>query len=123
MDSRVQAKYEQVEGLRSLLAKVTSTIKPDSVQSTKSHDKLTDTISDIIERERAMNEEIDELLKVKKQAKALIDAVEDDTLHHLLELRYLNFKSWEECAVEMHFTYRHIHRLHSQALRLLEGKI
>ncbi len=38
----------------------------------------------------------------------------------LLQYRYLNFYTFEEIAVMMHYTWRHVHRIHSEALRAME---
>ena len=35
----------------------------------------------------------------------------------LLQLRYIDGKTWEEIAVEMHYSFRHVLRLHGYALR------
>ena len=42
------------------------------------------------------------------------------TYFRLLELRYMEFKTWEQIAVELGYTYRHTTRLHGIALQRLE---
>ena len=49
----------------------------------------------------------------------LIEMVDDDTLKTLLTLRYINGKRWEKIADEMHYSYRHILKLHEKALEIL----
>lgn len=45
-----------------------------------------------------------------------IKCVEDDTERELLMLRYLQRKTWEQVAVEMGYSWQHVHKLHSRAL-------
>ena len=41
---------------------------------------------------------------------------------YLIRLRYLELKRWEEICVEMNYSWKHIHRIHSDALMLLAKK-
>ena len=45
-----------------------------------------------------------------------IDGVEGD----LLMERYINLRKWEEICVELHYSWRGIHKVHGRALRLVE---
>ncbi|WP_434310365.1 sigma factor-like helix-turn-helix DNA-binding protein [Hominifimenecus sp. rT4P-3] len=49
-----------------------------------------------------------------------IEAVEDEREKDLLTYRYLEGKSWEQIAMEMGYTSRHILRLHGRALENLK---
>ena len=49
-----------------------------------------------------------------------IGMVDDERLNRLLWLRYVQGASFEEVAVDMHYTYRHIISLHGEALRQIE---
>lgn len=118
LDRDVQAKYYQLERLRSLAEKTTTT-QSERVQTSSSPDKFGDIMDKIIKAEQELNDEMHALLDATKEAKRLIDSVENDDYRHLLTMRYLCCRSWEECAVILKCSYRHVHRLHSQALRVL----
>lgn len=45
-----------------------------------------------------------------------IRRVEDDNQRALLMCRYIKGMSWEDIAVMLNYTWRHVHRIHSQAL-------
>ena len=49
-----------------------------------------------------------------------IGMVQDFVLHRLLWLRYVQGVSFEEVAVDMHYSYRHVTRLHGKALQRVE---
>lgn len=51
-----------------------------------------------------------------------IRRVEDDNQRALLICRYIKGMSWEDIAVELSYTWRHIHRIHSQALDSIDLK-
>lgn len=49
-----------------------------------------------------------------------IGLVQDEALNRLLWLRYVQGVSFEEVAVDMHYSYRHVTRLHGEALQRVE---
>lgn len=57
-------------------------------------------------------------LRYEKEVRRRIDQIEaiGGTFAELLILRYIDGKRWEEIACIMHYTFRHITRLHGQAL-------
>lgn len=60
---------------------------------------------------------IDELYKIKQEILAAIHSVDDAVLRTLLIKRYIQNKTWECIADEMHYSYVHVvHNLHPQAL-------
>ena len=76
------------------------------------------------EYSRIIDERIDELYAVKCEIFKAISRIEDGTLRTLLELRYLSFKTWEEIAVEMNYSYKHVvHGLHPKALKKVKEVI
>lgn len=64
---------------------------------------------------------IDELYEIKKEILAAVNRVKDPTLRTLLIARYINFKTWERIAEEMHYSYVHVvHNLHPRALNEID---
>ena len=70
-----------------------------------------------------VDQRIDRLISVKCETLAVIDQVEDSSLRTLLVHRYINFEHWEQIAVDMHYSYQHICRLHGQALQKIKDVI
>lgn len=56
------------------------------------------------------------LYAYKAEAEERIEGIENDDYKLLLTLRYLRFKTFEEIAVEMGFTFQWICELHKRAL-------
>ena len=70
----------------------------------------------IIDLEAEINEDVIRLVDTKKDIihkSKSVDSVEYQTL---LELRYLNYMTWEQIAVEMNYELRWLYRVHSRAL-------
>ena len=70
-----------------------------------------------------VDQRIDRLISVKCETLAVIDQVEDSTLRTLLVHRYINFEHWEQIAVDMHYSWRQIMRMHGQALQIVRDKM
>ena len=63
-----------------------------------------------------IDKRIDRLYEIKKEILENVNKLDDATLRTLLILRYLNFQTWEMIACKMNYGYRHILRLHGNAL-------
>lgn len=76
----------------------------------------------------AYTEKIDirlsELHKVKAEIHTAISDVQNPIFRQLLELRYLQFKRWEQIAVLLDYKdVRHVYRLHGNALKEIGEKL
>ena len=120
LDNIVNAKLEQVEVLRAMATRITSQPSVDGVQVSGNRDKTGDVIAKIIDLERDINETVDRLIDLKREVITNIDSVPTDDYRLLLTLRYLNFKTWEQIAVDMCYTYKWVHVLHGRALEEFE---
>lgn len=119
LDERINSKISQLESLRELATKCTSTITGMPRNPSPSQSPMADAVCKIIDLQDEINRDIDHLVDLKRELVGVIHNVEDVECRLLLELRYLCFKSWEDIAVQMGYTTRNIHYLHKQALRLV----
>lgn len=117
IDMMIDFKCEQVENLRSRLTSLGSPSMGDKVQSSLDPDKFTNTMSKIIELEEKINADIDELVDLKRDAMNCIEKLNNDVEKLVLYKRYFNNKSFEQISVEMGYSWRHIHRIHGNALK------
>ncbi len=74
------------------------------------------TLCEIITLRKRMADEIDRLITAYEHIKTAIAEVENKEYRILLELRYLTYKTWEEIALDMNYSLRHIMRMHEKAL-------
>ena len=119
IDMMIDCKCSQIKGLRDRLTSISCPMD-EKVQSTKDPDKFTDPVSKIIELEKEINEDIDNLVDLKRKARKSIEQLNDDREKLVLYKRYFENKTFEQISVEMNYSWRRIHQFHSDALMQLE---
>ena len=116
IDRRIDSKLEQVMSLRELLGKATATLTSTPRPATLDPRSMEEIVAKMVDLENEINEDIDTLVDLKQEITRVIKSVENPEHQTLLEMRYLCFKRWEEIAVEMGYTARHMFRIHDLAL-------
>lgn len=116
-DRRIESKLSQIESLKSLATRVTSVFSdmPHSPMPDNHH--LEKTIADIIDLENEILNDVSELVDLKREIKNAVNQVQNEKYRTLLELRYLNFLTWEQIAVNLNFSIQHTYRIHDEALK------
>lgn len=122
IDRKIECKLQQVESLRNLATRVTSVFSDMPHCTTTDSCKLEKTITKIIDLENEIDADIDRLVDLKKEISHVINSVENEEYRIILEMRYLNFRTWEEIAVALHYTVRWIYKLHSKALQKIKTR-
>lgn len=79
-----------------------------------------DKIAKIQEMEKKINAEWDELIFVRDQAEEKINQLPDMMYRAVLLERYINCKDWENIAVDLHYSWKGIFKLHGRALKSFE---
>ena len=119
IDMMIDCKCDQIKSLRDRLTSISCPMG-EKVQSSLNHDKFTNPISKIIELEKEINEDIDNLVDLKRKARKSIEQLNDDREKLVLYKRYFENKTFEEISVEMNYSWRRIHHFHSDPLVHLE---
>jgi len=123
IDQRINSKLEQVHSLRELASRATATISDDPPKETRNYHRMEDIICKIMDLESEINADIGKLVDLKRKIVELIKAVSNPEYQTILELRYLCFKTWEQIAVDMHYSIHHLYKLHNAALDICAGLI
>ena len=119
LDIRIDSKLERISHLRDMTTKVTSMLSDMPKSKNGSKSAFEDTIIKIVDLEREINQEIDSLVNLKASMQEAIQEIQDPDQRFVLELRYLNYKTWDEVAKSMGWTKRQVFRLHSEGLKNL----
>ena len=96
------------------------TLRASSLSEHVSGSKNSDTADKYIRLESYMekvNAEWDKLIDMRNAAKDLIGAMPDPMHRAILYARYINGQRWEDIAMDMHYSWKGIFKLHGQALR------
>jgi hypothetical protein len=99
------------------------TIRASSLSEHVSGSKNSDTADKYIRLEKYMekvNAEWDKLIDMRDAAKDLIGAMPDPMHRAVLYARYINGQRWEDIAMDMHYSWKGIFKLHGQALRVFD---
>lgn len=126
-DAQIDALIDEIATLDAIAKKTTSVLGGERVQASTSQQKMADTVEKIVTLKEKLNAEIDSFIDYRNEALKLIDIACDADCHKLLHKRYIGtydtekeriiFKTWEQIAVEMNFTYKWVSGgLHQRAL-------
>ena len=120
LNQRIDSKLEQISTLRELATKVTSTLSDMPKNKSGSTSSLADTVIKIVDLENEVNRTIDTLVDLKVQVYDSIRELESPEEQFLLELRYLNFKTWEEIAIAMGYGLDNVFKIHKRAMKKIQ---
>lgn len=120
LNQRINRKLEQANSLRILASKVTTTFGEERVQSTKNQSPMEEIIVKLVDLENEVNEDIDQLIKLKAEIVETINEVDDPIYQLVLQIRYIDGKTWEEVAKSIGYDRRTIFRIHGKALKEIE---
>ena len=118
MSKRIDRLLEEQSRWREMALKITPVLSqtPGGGESGSPIERPMDKVLEIDEE---INREIDELQTVRQEIRAALNQLEDENLKLLMEYRYIDGMTWEQVAVEMHYSYMQICRLHGKALKTI----
>lgn len=120
LDREIEHKLREIDHWRAKLTRIMPIYSTEPKGGGSIRGKTESIIAKIVDLENEIDADIDRLVAVRDGIKAIIESVEDDRERLLLQYRYLDGRTFEEIAVQMHYSWRQIHRLHSQALTNLK---
>lgn len=116
IDREINELLKEKEDVRDRVLKITQSYTGDAVQSTKDPHKF----DRVVELEMEIDRNIDELVAVKTEINKGIAQLSDGRYREILRLRYISGKTFEQIAVEMNYSWRHVCTLHGRALLKME---
>ena len=120
VDQRIENKLEQIASLNDLATKATVTYTDMPGSPNKNITKMEDVIVKIIDIKTEIYQDMLELVDLKKEIMDCIKRVGDPELQLVLELRYLNYKGWEQIAGELGYGMDNVFKLHRKALEFVD---
>ena len=119
LDKKIDDKIRERDAIMSTLLKGTDSTK-EPIYSNLPSSPVENTVIKLMDHNDEVNHQIDELVNLKIQIAGEINQLEKETHKMVLKERYLHCKKFEEIAVEQNYDYRHITRLHGEALKEFE---
>ena len=120
VDEHINSKLEQVASLNELAVKATSTMSDMPGSPNRNIHKTEDIIVKILDLQREIQEDANELLNLKQMIRRCIKQVPDPESQIILEERYLRMVKWEQIATTMKMSMRTVFRLHDESLKKIE---
>lgn len=121
LDAHINNKLSDLTALWSMVTKVTATISPVVVSGSGNQDKLGDVVAKIIELQDEINRDIDKYVGAKREVSAVLEKLQDPDHVKVLHKRYMEYKPWEQIAVEVGCKYRNVHNIHGEALKAVDA--
>ena len=122
LDRRITAKVEERQNVLDMLLRITPVMRDTTSGCASGHDKMENGVVKLTGYEEEISADIDKLVELKREISEVIDRVENPKRRAVLRFRYINYKSFEQIAVDMYMTERNIYHIHRKALRDV-GKI
>lgn len=119
-DTHIDNKVQELDRLKAMATKVTTSLSPAPGHGSGGQDKLGDAVAKIIDLQKEVNQAIDVYVDKKREVSSLIEKVKDPDQLAVLHKRYIQYKHWEQIACEMGFTYRNVCYIHGRALQAIE---
>lgn len=116
LDLRINSKIQQIDDLNDLATKVTSTISDMPKSPSADTSRTETTIVKILDLEREINAELEQLVDLKREIGAVIGKVSRPEYTVILQKRYLEMERWEDIAADMFYEVRYVQKLHGRAL-------
>lgn len=120
IDSRINSKLMELQRARELATKATVLVSDMPRNPSPDLQQLESRIVKIVDLEREINAEIDELVDLKRDIRELIAQIRKPEYRAVLELRYLGMKTWPDISEELRCSARTIYRFHNGALRVAD---
>ena len=86
-----------------------------------SHDKIANIVTKIMEVKEEINNQLQKMYDLLGKIEKAIETLPPRE-KYLIRARYIEGKTWERIAVDMNYSWQHVHKIHSRALKLLAEK-
>lgn len=113
-EREIERLREEIVQAKALSKKVT--VSFDGTCGSNGEDKLQVAVERIISLQNGLTAQVIRRVNLRKEIECAIQTVQDERLQQLLKYRYINGLTWESIAVNMHYSWQHLHKLHSKAL-------
>lgn len=117
IDIYIRQRREELKSLKDTVDSLPVDYSTERVQTSLSGDSIPDIVVKIISLENEIKDQIQYYAGVKHKIIDEIQNLHNDIYIRILYKRYVEYKSLEQIAVEMKYSYDHIRRTHGYALQ------
>lgn len=95
---------------------INAQILSDMPKGTSKTDIMANKMAKLEALEQGYNEKTAKLIESRHYIESIIDGIESPAERRLLRMRYIEGMKWERICVNLHYSWKQIHRKHIQAL-------
>ena len=122
IDDEIKALQEEQRQLEESLSTLQSfDYQKPIVKSSGERGSVENVAIQVADGKERIARKIGALIAAKDAARELIERLPEGSERNVLVQRYILLRSWEQTAVELGYSYRHVIRLHGEALRQLRA--
>ena len=112
-------KQARIRTLRRLSSRVNAVYSDVKVLSSPDHTRVQAFLAEAADEEKEIERLTEERKRAVEDAALLISRLADERMVRILEMRYLDNRSWEDITYSLGGGVSTVYRLHRQALELL----
>lgn len=116
IDREIDNLVNQRERTRLRVMKITQSYENDGAQMTKDPHKF----DRLVELENEINQQIEALIGTKREIRAVINQLKNRQQRMALSDYYVSMMTWEETAVDLHYSFQGVMKLRKQAIAEVE---
>lgn len=98
--------------------KMTRQLSKAPIRISSTDDRLSEIVCKIVEVQNEINRQLEKSYECTAKIEKAIETLPPREAY-LIRMRYLELKRWEEICVEMNYSWRQIHYIHAEALKML----
>lgn len=107
---------EQLEQLRATIEAPRSQAMDGMPHGSRGGDAMAGIVAELVGLQEKYTDKLHRLNAALAEVEDMIDGLEDPVERRLMRCRYIEGKVWEEVCVEMNYSWRQTHNIHSKAL-------
>lgn len=120
LNNFIISNQEELEQLRSLSTSISGSTTEERTQTSPNPDKIPNIIAKIVDLEREIEEQTEQLLKLQKDVRDVINQVKDNDERLFLRYRYINFYQWKQIRYKMKCSDTQLQRIKNRAIESVE---
>lgn len=120
LDQRIRSKMNEIQQLNDLATNMTAIISDMPKAPSGSTSRIEDTIVKIVDYENEVQENINQLLLLKKEIEDTIARIPEAEFQLILHKRYMEMCPWEDIAQDICKSVRWVQVIHGRALERLQ---
>lgn len=116
MDKSIQNKLSEIYQLKTLATNITVATDNERVQTSGGKDRVGGIVSKFVDAENESKKIIDEYIEKRKRIINQIDSMPQTNHYQVLFSKYVKYKTLDQIAEEMNYSWRQVARIHGSAL-------